>query len=48
MDLPIRNAADDKLGRAPVAQAFADSITALDASNGLVVGIFAPWGYGKS
>ena len=48
IDAPITSAADDDLGRAPVAQDFAESIRELDASQGLVVGILGPWGHGKS
>ncbi|QNE42598.1 NTPase KAP [Frigoribacterium sp. NBH87] len=48
MDAPIRSSADDKLGRAPVAQHFAESIRELDAGEGMVVGVVGPWGHGKS
>lgn len=48
IDAPIRSSAEDDLGRAPVAQEFAQSILELDASQGLVVALLGPWGHGKS
>ena len=48
IDAPIRSSAEDDLGRAPVAHAFARSILELDASQGLVVAVLGPWGHGKS
>lgn len=48
IDAPIRSSAEDDLGRAPVAQEFAQSILELDASQGLVVAVLGPWGHGKS
>lgn len=48
IDLPILTSHQDELGRAIVAQDFADSIRELDASKGLVIGILGPWGHGKS
>ncbi|PPF23654.1 KAP family P-loop NTPase fold protein [Rathayibacter rathayi] len=48
IDTPITSSADDNLGRAPVAHAFAETIRDLDASQGLVVGVLGPWGQGKS
>lgn len=48
IDAPITSSGEDDLGRAPVAQDFAESIRELDASQGLVVGILGPWGHGKS
>ena len=48
IDAPIASSREDDLGRAPVAQDFAESIRELDASQGLVVGILGPWGHGKS
>ncbi len=48
IDAPIRSSAEDDLGRAPIAHAFARSILELDASQGLVVGVLGPWGHGKS
>ncbi|KLO63407.1 hypothetical protein AA983_00730 [Dermacoccus sp. PE3] len=48
IDAPITSSREDDLGRAPVAQDFAESIRELDASQGLVVGILGPWGHGKS
>ena len=48
IDAPIRSSAEDDLGRAPIAHAFAQSILELDASQGLVVAVMGPWGHGKS
>lgn len=48
IDATIRSSAEDDLGRAPVAHAFARSILELDASQGLVVAVMGPWGHGKS
>ena len=48
IDAPIRSSAEDDLGHAPVAHAFARSILELDASQGLVVAVMGPWGHGKS
>lgn len=48
IDAPIRSSAEDDLGRAPIAHAFAQSILELDASQGLVVAVLGPWGHGKS
>jgi predicted KAP-like P-loop ATPase len=47
-DIPIRRAEDDALGRAPLAEAFAEDILAIDASEGVVVGVLGPWGSGKT
>ncbi|MEO7853004.1 MAG: P-loop NTPase fold protein [Rubrivivax sp.] len=47
-DNPVRDADDDKLGRAVAAQLFAKSVLHLDASEGLVVGVLGPWGSGKT
>jgi hypothetical protein len=47
-DNPIRRAKDDVLGRAPLAQAFAQQIILLDSSEGVVVGVLGPWGSGKT
>src|SRR6266699_362159 len=47
-DNPIRNSAQDVLGRAQVAIHFAEQILSLDASEGVVVGVLGPWGSGKT
>ena len=39
---------DDVLERAGVADAFARQVLALDASHGTTVGVFGPWGSGKT
>jgi len=48
VDAPITSSSEDNLGRATVAQEFAQSIRDIDTSLGLVVGILGPWGHGKS
>jgi hypothetical protein len=47
-DNPIRHAVDDAIGRAPSAKSFAKQVLALDASEGVVVGVLGPWGSGKT
>lgn len=47
-DNPIREREDDTLGRAPVASSFAQQMLALDASEGVVVGVLGAWGAGKT
>ena len=47
-DNPIRRLEDDALGRADVARAFAQQVLALDASEGVVVGVLGAWGSGKT
>ena len=47
-DNPIRNQGDDVLERTVVAEAFARQVIDLDASEGAAVGIFGPWGSGKT
>ncbi|MGO9956937.1 MAG: P-loop NTPase fold protein [Solirubrobacteraceae bacterium] len=47
-DNPIRRPEDDALGRAKIAESFADQVLALDASEGAVVGVLAAWGHGKT
>ena len=47
-DNPIRLSQDDLLGRADAAESFAHHVLALDASEGAAVGIFGPWGSGKT
>ncbi|MBW3641966.1 MAG: KAP family NTPase [Actinobacteria bacterium] len=47
-DNPIRESADDTLGRSRVAKSFAEQVLLLDASEGLVVGVLGAWGHGKT
>ena len=47
-DNPIRNRGDDVLERTAVADAFARQVLDLDASEGTAVGVFGPWGSGKT
>ncbi len=47
-DNPIRDPAADVLGRAGEAKKFARHVLELDASEGAVVGVFGPWGSGKT
>ena len=47
-DNPIRDPKDDVLGRNDVAQSFVDHVLDLDVSEGAVVGVFGPWGSGKT
>ena len=48
IDHPIPDAGGDTLQRADLARSFARRVLALPASQGLVVGIFGPWGSGKT
>ena len=48
VDNPITNPSDDVLGRQEAANSFAQSVLRLDASQGAVVGVFGPWGSGKT
>jgi predicted KAP-like P-loop ATPase len=47
-DNPIRQPADDRLGRVDTARSFARQILGLDTSEGVVVGVLGPWGSGKT
>ena len=47
-DNPIRDKGDDVLERADVADAFALDVLVLDAKEGATVGVFGPWGSGKT
>ena len=47
-DNPIRDPKYDVLGRADEAKKFARHVLELDASEGAVVGVFGPWGSGKT
>ena len=48
VDHPIHETKDDTLERAMLAESFARRMLALPASQGLVVGVFGPWGSGKT
>ncbi|MCY3830196.1 MAG: P-loop NTPase fold protein [Rhodospirillaceae bacterium] len=47
-DNPIREPEQDVLGRAEVAARFAQQVLDLNASEGAAVGVFGPWGSGKT
>ena len=47
-DNPISLSEDDALGWAPVARTFARRTLELNATYGMVVGVFGPWGSGKT
>ena len=47
-DNPIRDSKDDVLGRNDVAESFVRHVLKLDVSEGAVVGVFGPWGSGKT
>ena len=47
-DNPIREQGDDVLERSVIADAFARQVLDLDASEGAAVGVFGPWGSGKT
>ena len=47
-DNPIQSGDADMLGRRSVAVDFVESVRAIDASQGLVVGVLGPWGSGKT
>jgi predicted KAP-like P-loop ATPase len=47
-DNPIRDSSNDGLGRNNAARSFAANVLALDASEGVVVGVLGAWGSGKT
>ena len=47
-DNPIEEAAEDRLQRYDAAKSFVRQVLDLDASRGLTVGVFGPWGSGKT
>lgn len=47
-DNPIRDPKEDVLGRNDVAESFVRHVLKLDVSEGAVVGVFGPWGSGKT
>ena len=48
IDHPIKDASGDTLQRTELAESFARRVLALPASRGLVIGVFGPWGSGKT
>ena len=47
-DNPIQHPGEDVLGRAEPARSFAKHVLSLDAAKGATVGLFGPWGSGKT
>ena len=47
-DNPIQKPDEDALGRLDAAKSFAMQVRELDASEGVAVGVFGPWGSGKT
>lgn len=47
-DRPTSHPDDDRLGYAPFAEHLAESITKMAPVDGLVIGIYGPWGSGKT
>lgn len=47
-DLPIRSSAEDRFSRALFAQRIADTIASRTDTAGLVLGLYGPWGDGKT
>ena len=47
-DNPIQHPDEDDLGRTEPARSFAKHVLSLDASKGATVGLFGPWGSGKT
>ncbi len=47
-DNPINSRAEDKLDRAAFVDGLAQTIRSIDPSQGAVIGLFGPWGLGKS
>lgn len=47
-DNPIRSFEDDAIGRGPAARSFAQQVLAIDAREGVVLGVLGPWGSGKT
>jgi len=47
-DNPISTQQDDLIGRAKLAEDFADQLLGLDLNEGAVVGVLGPWGSGKT
>ena len=47
-DNPIEKIEDDTLGRSSIVKSFVEQVLNLDAKHGATVGIFGPWGSGKT
>ena len=47
-DNPIQEPVHDVLGRLDAAKSFAQQVLDLDVSEGVAVGVFGPWGAGKT
>ncbi len=47
-DSPIKKEKDDLLNRSEFAKKFGQSILRMNAENGLCIGMFGPWGSGKT
>jgi predicted KAP-like P-loop ATPase len=47
-DAPLSDVADDRFGRGPFAERIADTLANRQDSSTLIVGLFAPWGAGKT
>lgn len=47
-DSPLKDPADDKLGYSDFARAIARGLAQMSSSAGMVVGIYGPWGSGKT
>ena len=48
VDNPINMASEDRLGRNETARSFVRQVLEMDVSQGLTVGVFGPWGSGKT
>ena len=48
VDQPIRSCSEDELGRQPFARAIAEAILKYDSTESIVLGLFGPWGSGKT
>jgi predicted KAP-like P-loop ATPase len=48
VDQPILSCSEDDLGRQPFAKALADAILKHDSKDSIVLGLFGPWGSGKT
>src|SRR5579885_1919718 len=47
-DIPIQNLRNDRLGRRAFAEAVADAILAYEEKESLAIGLYGPWGSGKT
>ncbi len=48
VDRPLSDPGDDRLGYAPFAKTLAKAVVSMKAPDGMVVGIYGPWGSGKT